>query len=356
MIANSSFDGQVGAIAWFRDRWVAIGQAGEGGPTAWWSTDGVAWQREQLLLPSPGPDPFSNAIVSLAVREDVLVAVGYTKAEISSSSIDIGSVALGPLAGSDRAFAGALAPGPRLAATCYPVLVSADALVITSSDGQHWSAVPDSAVLHGQPMLGVAVRPDGLFVAAGGADASNRSASWTSKDGRSWTRAPDSEALRAGVITTVVAMGTTILAAGFHRSEPFACPESDLWRSKDGLRWSVVAKDASVGTEALGRPLAANTSRALSLADPYGARALTTIDGETWSWLQMPADGPTGPLAALPDGFVASGSESLWFTTDGTGWTSMSPPRQGSYKLGVSPDAIIAIGGDIWLGRLPTAR
>lgn len=250
-----------------------------------------------------------------------------------------------------------------LAAECFPTLRSANALVMTSTDGASWTTAPEQPSLRGQPTLGVAVR-DGAFVAVGGADGTKRSATWTSLDGIAWTRGPDGPALQAGVMQGIIPVGNSLVAWGFS-IDPEVCPAPMLWRSGDGVTWSLVSD--RVGVQSLWRSVstAAGTTIGLTVVGTTGGGPLdlTTADGVTWSAHDLPDDLRYGPIIAWGNGFLAGGAQSLWSSPNGDGWSIVSTPRVQFQLLATGPGASIGIGdatdpgndqfvsgNDIWLG------
>jgi hypothetical protein len=353
------------AVAWFKDRWVAVGVDRSGKqwrPLAWWSADGLTWASGSLgKVPGGG---VSSLLVGLAVQGDTLVAFGW-----SSSELDTGSTADLARAGGDAASRPVVAAiargstGGTLAVQCVPSVRSANALVMTSTDGATWTTVPDSSALHGQPMLGVAAL-HGSLVAVGGADGTKRSAVWTSADGQHWTKAPDSATLRDGVMQGVIAIGETLVAWGFYLDEEI-CPAPMLWRSTDGVAWSEVTDP--VGLRSVWRSVstAASAGVGLTAIGTTGGRAvdLTTNDGFAWTAHDLPEDLDYGPIIAVFGGFLASGAQALWFSPDGASWTVLARPRVQFGLLAAASGATIAIGQatndggdsfgagtDVWLG------
>ena len=302
------------AIAWFKDRWVAIGADRSGKqwhPLAWWSADGVTWASGSLgKVPGGG---VSSLLVGLAIQGDTLVAFGWSSSELDTgSTVDLARAAAGPASGdvARRPVVAAVArgsAGAALAVQCFPSVRSANALVMTSTDGATWTTVPDSSALHGQPMLGVAALR-GSLVAVGGADGTKRSAVWTSTDGQQWTRAPDSATLRDGVMQGVIAVGDALVAWGFYLDEEI-CPAPMLWRSTDGVAWSEVSDP--IGLRSLWRSVstAATAGVGLTAIGTTGGRAvdLTTSDGYAWTAHDLPEDLDYGPIIAVPGGFLAGG-------------------------------------------------
>ncbi|MBI2781641.1 MAG: hypothetical protein HYX55_07600 [Chloroflexi bacterium] len=352
-------------VAWFKDRWVAIGvdrSTKRWRPLAWSSTDGVAWTASRLgAIPGRA---VSSDLVSLAVRGDLLVAVGWSSSELSqSASVDLARSAGGSGPGHVTTALAREGPHPIPAAACFPTLRSADALVMTSTDGVVWTTVPERPSLKGQPMLGVAVR-DGGFIAVGGADGTRRSATWTSPDGVAWTRGPDSPALQAGVMQGVLPIGDALVAWGFF-IDPDVCPAPMLWRSVDGSEWSLVSDP--VGTQSLWRSISTAATATMGLTvvgtTAGGPLDLTTADGTTWSQHVLPDDLTYGPIIASGGGFLAGGAQSLWRSPDGDKWAVVSTPQVQFQLLATGPGGTIAIGdatdpgsgpfvsgNDVWLG------
>lgn len=353
------------AVTWFKDRWVAIGVDRSGDrwrPLSWSSTDGAAWTASRLGQVPGGVA--SSELVSLAVRGDLLVAVGWSSSAFDqSATAHLASARGDPAAGHVTA---ALARGHTnaiLAAECFPTLRSADAVVMTSTDGLTWTTVPEQPSLRGQPMLGITVR-DGAFAAVGGADGTRRSATWTSSDGIAWTRGPDGESLQAGVMQGIVPVGNTLLAWGFSIDQE-VCPAAMLWRSGDGVEWSLVSDP--VGVQSLWRSISTAATATIGLTvvgtNSGGAVDLTTADGVSWSAHDLPDDLEYGPIIAWGNGFLAGGAQSLWFSPDGDGWTIVSTPQVQFQLLAAGPGVSIAIGdatnsgsdlfvsgNDVWLG------
>lgn len=162
----------------------------------------------------------------------------------------------------------------------------------------------------------------------------------------------------------VIAVGQTLVAWGFSIDEEI-CPAPMLWRSIDGTAWSQVSD--AVGLQSLWRSLSTAATATIGLtvvgSTSEGARDLTTSDGATWTAHDLPGDLAFGPIIAVPTGFLAGGSEALWFSTDGAAWAVVAKPRVQFGLLAAAPGATIAIGPatnagsdpfvtgtDIWLG------
>ena len=341
-------------VDWFNDRWVAFGDTTDGAAT-WSSADGIVWHRGTIHSIGPADTPVH--VAAMASIGGVAVAVGSWK-EQSSASVDVPLAEAGPgteLVSSAMQHGGT--PQVIPASTCEG-LASADAAVLTSTDGLIWTQVPDSKALHGQPMLGVAALNGGL-VAAGGVDGSARSASWTSPDGRHWTRGPDSKALRAGWIDSVVAFGESVIAVGGSAcSNAVGVPRA--WRSTDGRSWTLAAGVIKGSCCGAAEAVAANGT--IAVADgvagshgeaDVGSATWTTDDGSRWT-LHLQTDQPDqswiGPIVGTTGGFLATG-EGVWSSPDGVTWKNEVSEDQNFVAIAVGPNGALAVDGpDIWTG------
>jgi hypothetical protein len=352
-IAATPLAGNVHAAAWFNDRWLAVGDDGgsPAKPRAWWSTDGAMWHVAKLALPKAMTG--TSNLVALAVRNDLVVAVGWRDGATSGvTQVDLASWdapgGTSPVTlALDRPRSDA-----RLAAACGGYLLSARALVMTTTDGESWSTAPESDSLAGAAMFGIAAR-DGAFVAVGGDQGAGRSASWTSPDGVRWVRSPEHAALHAATMTGIAVLGTTLLAAGTRPGDG-GCPDGPfLWWSTDGVAWSVATVVPSGSALAPDMRIVANSSIAVAMADPVGGHAFTSDDGQRWLSNVLPEDAWFGPIQALRNGFVLIGQQSVWFSADAVHWSKIATPGAALEVLAASPDAVLAIGQEIWLGPLP---
>ena len=342
-------------VGWFKDRWIAFGDTTDG-PAAWWSMDGSAWTAADVHPDGALKSPDVH-VTAIASNGETAVAVASLNENTSGGSVDI-PLADGRSIPQPVVLGVARSDQPRVvpAATCEG-LGSADAAVLTTTDGVTWTRVPDSRVLRGQPMLGV-TEFQGGFVAAGGADGSGRSAAWTSPDGRDWTRAPDSAALQAGWIGDIATLGNSVVAVGGS-----ACGNTGgvprAWSSVDGRTWSLAPGLVS-GTccgaayhVAAGKTIAA--SDGVASAPGGGDLAGTTwtsTDGMTWAPHPQPdrAD-PSwiGRIAAASDGFLEAGG-GLWASPDGVTWTPVAPADSGLTGIAIGPNGALAVGESIWAG------
>jgi hypothetical protein len=343
----------LGVAGWFKDRWVVFGFAKDE-PAIWWSKDGAAWHRADV-----GPAELSThpvTVTAFATNGDVAVAVGSWNEVTVGGSIDRPLARTAPAATTVTYAVGSEGPRVITAATCEG-LASADAAVLTSTDGATWTRVPDSPALRGQPMLGVTAR-DGGFVAAGGADGSGRSATWTSPDGRHWTRGSDAAALRAGWIGDVAALGTTVIAAGGTAcGNEYGVPRA--WRSTDGRTWSLAPALVACKCSGSAMHVAVSGNQAV-ISGRAGTQAGAEPVAVTWTsadgshWILHPQVGQADPawiggIAATPDGFLAAGA-GVRASHDGVDWTEVVPRDVPFRGIAVGPDGALAVGDQVWIG------
>lgn len=198
---------------------VALGITAEG-PAAWYSTDGLTWNR--AVVPSPPVELIVGVVdgiphttfVDIAVDGDELVAIGYIGIQREEGAIV------------DQLF------------------------IWTSSDGSHWSQnALDTEVFEGSLIAALTAGPNG-FVAGGTID---QPAFWTSPDGITWRLAPlDQEAFISshpngfawggGPRSLTANSDGYVAVGGDGRCAGGACPgaEAAVWTSTDGLSWERV--------------------------------------------------------------------------------------------------------------------
>ena len=173
-------------------------------PAAWWSTDGTTWRRAEI--------DGTGAMTDVTAFGKGFVAVGSGNEEGSFDGANIW----------------------------------------TSADGSTWTSIPQSSVLAGLTLSGVADGPDGLVAVGWDGDGA---AVLTSHDGRHWQRVDPSQpglvtprqanaaiSTKAYAVTSslngYVAVGSTLVCP----SGRISCSEEDatVWTSADGKTWTVV--------------------------------------------------------------------------------------------------------------------
>lgn len=191
-------------VVWTGDRFVA---SDEIGGTAIESVDAIRWAEAaypSVRIPAGIPDRAVDA------------ALGVT-----------GWVAVG----------GQWEPGP-CASWCPPLR----GLVWTSSDGQHWTAVPPQRSL-AKAQLDAIADWQGGYVAVG--DLYGQAATWWSTDGRSWDRRwkTTREDGLSGFTSLEVVDGT-LVAAGTLSAQDLIQEPIVVW-SKDGRNWHLATVEAA---------------------------------------------------------------------------------------------------------------
>lgn len=256
--------------------------------TAWTSRDGSVWTEAEL---SGSVGVFPNAIAGSSLGSVIGAMVGDSEGAVAWYSgaglvwdrvtLDAGTGIRAAAAGASSYVLGGLAVGGR------PVLWS-------SPDGTHWT----------RRSLGVEDRKFGLIrgIVAGGpgfvtwglftdtplpevfgssyplpADAG---VPWTSVDGATWTRVADPSPFAGAWITSIVVVGSRLLAYGQVGTDPIAA----TWSSDDGLAWTRLPE----GPPGMGGSdyfVALGDGRMLELAQPASGSPIAawlSADGVTW--------------------------------------------------------------------------
>jgi len=311
-------------VIWTGTRFVATGVALDAAGVFLDSMDGLTWHRQ--------PSSRSNAYpASVAAGPRGVVAVGTIGDRAASWSSPDGvtwtaradafrvpggtdTVEITSVVATDD---GWLAVGRRDPACNFNCgIAPVRALAWTSTDGLHWTRVPDQSSLSRAAMTGVARLGSG-FVAVG--LAANRAAVWTSTGGTSWARVP---------------------ADPLFRPRPGSGPGSTAEMTGVAVGHGVaVAVGMDVGGE--------NRS----------VRAWWSTDGRTWAQATGDrfADGQAFGVASTPAGFLATGPSGepscrggIWASTDGRAWRCVAsdPPFEGfsPYAAAASSSLEVAVG------------
>ena len=224
---------------------VAIGRIG-GDAANWTSADGLTWTASRDAFPMPAVGSDSVEITDVVASDGGWLAVGRRD---PSCNIECGTAP-------SRAY------------------------VWTSSDGLHWTRIPDQAALKGGGMVAVARSGQG-FVAAGVGAA--RAVIWTSTDGSSWSRVPDARMFRGpstpgGVMpvaaTGVAAQAGVVVVVG----QAFGQDQSEVlaWWSTDGTTWTKASVERAAGGQVFS--VAATPSGFLAVG-PSGPTAVSVGSG-----------------------------------------------------------------------------
>jgi hypothetical protein len=315
-------------VIWTGRRFVATGLEFDAGGVFLDSSDGITWHLQAGAYPEAGPG-------HLAVGSRGLVAVSLGAYRASWFSTDglawttrADPFPL-PLIGSDTVEVtdvvatgdGWLAVGredPPCQLDCG--LAPVRAIVWTSSDGLHWTRVPDQPSLRHGAMTGVARMSSG-FVAVG--SVTGRAAAWTSTNGSTWTAVPDEATFQP-----LPGTGTG--------------PE--FWAEMSGV---AVGHGVVVGVGGDGARGGGGGS----------ARAWWSADGRSWTEATGDrfAGGQIFGVTATPEGFLATGPSGeqsclggIWASTDGRAWQCVASDPAfadfGPYAATASSSVEVAVG------------
>ncbi len=311
-------------------RVVAVGSS-NGSAAVWTSPNGSAWSRATLPAPG-GPQPRRLAGVVHGAQGWLAVGrAGDRALVLASSAGGVWQAVTGA-----KVFGGAgLAPAAAAANGAGYVVVGAQggttAAAWYSPDLKTWSRADaagkadlDGTAAAPKWMSDVAAGPAG-FVAVGGQTAGKaaRPAVWTSADGKKWALSAAPPALpqgaAAGALTTVVARGGVLVAAG------------------------ITGAAGVTGAPAAGAPGSAAFA------------AVSADGGRTWQPVALPEAAPgSAPTAAVATahGFVLAGTAGsdvlLWTSADGRTWRASRPHGFGLDGSGVQRlDGVTVMGRDI---------
>jgi hypothetical protein len=248
-------------------------------------------------------------------------------------------------------------------------------LVYASTDGSSWGRVSE---ITGQDPSGIApmVAFDGrryvaLGFEGGGQFYGNQSngAAWVSSDFRRWTKAPVQDAFAGAEFGGIAAGPGGFVATGFDNGG------QAVWRSADGLTWTVVNDLALPRDSTYPSGIVFRSGRYLMVGRVDQAPAVwTSADGRHWATvanlpersgfqLQGLADGPAGlvtfalgaaSVEVKPGDF--RGPVVPWISDDGSSWRAGPPSAAlfGAYaSIVAAPGGYVAAGA---VGDDPTAR
>jgi hypothetical protein len=267
---------EVGGIAEVRGRLVAMTQLESQAVLAWTSADGVSWT------------------------------------SVSGVPLPVGT------------------SGPPLLAAGPAGLVAATPMgraMATSTDGSHWTVLPDRTVPRGFTLADLRGTLTGYV--AGGRLNGTAATLWSS-DGRSWVATslplagPGVVVPRTGpasAVTSLVVGRTGLIARGWDTA-----PDAALWwQSPDGRHWGLLdgypplGPTTCHGTGCGVQPdgtLVGDGQRMVSVRGGPDAAAWTSSDGRVWRTLSVTGDVPDGPairVVLLPGGVLLSDGSTTWF-------------------------------------------
>ena len=260
----------------------------------------------------------------------------------------------------DNLFGVGAVPGGFIATGA--VTPPASAIALWSSDGRSWTPLAGFASDDGS--AAVAVASDGTRTVLVGHDPRGATA-WAGSESGGWTRAPAQASLSvpyaAGGMTTVVAFGGGFVAAGYRDDPSRAAVSGAVWRSADGLHWTldagaVFAGGRILGLAVLGASLIAVGTGGDLLRGPAAAWRWTQATG--WRRAVLPpGGGAMRAVAATAAGVVAVGVNAAdagamaWTSPDGASWQAAADqPAFHFYELPVRLQALAAPGGTFVAG------
>ncbi len=209
----------------------------------------------------------------------------------------------------------------------------AAATAFRSADGTSWTPLPGFSGVDGSAAVAVASNGGRTVIVGHDHDGAT---SWAS-DGGTWATAPRQDSLlvpdAAGGMTSVTAFGSGFVAGGY-RDDPLQVRSAaGVWRSDDGLTWTLDDGSAFAGGRILG--MAASGSMLVAVGtngDPnYGPAAAWRWTAATgWQRARLEPDdgGAMRAVVATKDGFVAVGLAAgdhgamSWTSSDGMTWTA----------------------------------
>jgi hypothetical protein len=325
-VAGVTTEDEVQAIIEVDGRLIGVGRHALQG-AVWTSLDGASWTMA-ANLPGESPGELTTTLTSIVEGPGGLVAVG------SSTSIDVSTPRIWYSADGEQWISvyGLGAPDPATVAPFGRVvavaaggpgfvalgLSSNDGFtgrpqVWTSADGRNWTAVNRQALTGSvNDVIGRA----GSLVAVGGN-------AFVSSDGATWTAAPAQEALQGADMSSIAFGNDAFVAAGsLIDSGATSSSTPAVWRSRDGLHWSLVLRAG----------LLQRVSQVLTTGSGFVA-----IGGlfPSAGWSHDPSD-PNPPSDTLQ----------LWFSADGETWSGPATGFMADGGITTLGQAIV-MGGDL---------
>jgi hypothetical protein len=218
-------------------------------------------------------------------------------------------------------------------------------IVFASGDGRTWEPLAELPTTGPASALAVVATSSRTVIVG---NAGPAAASWAAGPGGAWNAAPDQPSLQgphggSAAMTSVVAVGGQFVAAGYVDDPAAGSQSGAVWRSSDGLRWTL---DRSGGVFAGARIMGLATLGATvvavgTLGDPTYGSAVAWWWTEAGGWRPARvggADGAMRAVTATAAGFVAVGhgpgdhGAAAWISTDGSTWEEV--PDQAAFHQG----------------------
>ena len=234
--------------------------------------------------------------------------------------------------------------------------------VYTSPDGSHWSKAGEVTGADASGIRGPVAFDGRVYVAVGGEGGGEyygqqeNGATWISVDLHRWTKAPRQQAFGGAGFTNVASGPAGFVAIGYQQGG------ETVWTSPDGLHWTVMRDEGLFPNEQTEATGIVRTSDGLLMVGRIGSDAVawTTTDGRHWT-LHRLASFDTGlvltGVASGGAGFVAlaSGGPAVevapgdfrmpvtpWVSADGRSW-QVGPPSAAMF--GASGPIVALPGG-----------
>ncbi len=216
------------------------------GSSIWTSSDGITWQYAEL------EDPIVGELRAATVGGPGMVAVGRFNGELASiyTSTDGVRWSLIPQEGAPQGqheseITDIVAGGPGLVAVGHLGGIGA---VWTSPDGFEWSRVPHDSEVFGRGTEGTELfsiaADDSGFVAVGRITDDGTMGVWRSSDGLDWSVVPlDPDVLNEShELMTVISTEQGFIAAGAGADR-----DGGVWFSPDGITWTRLQTEGALG-------------------------------------------------------------------------------------------------------------
>lgn len=331
-VAGLAAGDELRSITQVDGRLIGVGHHGDQG-AVWTSLDGASWTLAPDLPAEKSGSNVFTSMKSLVAGPAGLVAIGmwetidfatpriWYSADGRQWTSVYGPSDPDPALDAFERIEALAVGGPGYVAVGVTVDSSADGYtsrpqIWSSADGREWSAV-DSRALTGS--LNDVIGGGGMLVAVGGTGTA--AVAFVSTDGATWTAAPDQEALQGAEMTSVTFGSGTFVATGCSAARYSCAATPAIWRSPDGLHWTLVLR---------GEP-----GQLLRQAVSTDA-GFVAIGGEFPSagWSSDPA-APNPPSDTIQ----------LWFSADAVTW---SDPTTGfTADGGITLGHATVLGGDL---------
>ncbi len=236
----------------------------------------------------------------------------------------------------------------------------ASAIAFWSADGASWTPLPSFTGGDGSAAVGAAEASDRIALV--GHDPTGAMA-WAGDLRTGWRQAPPQASLAvahaAGGMTSVVPFDGGFVAAGYRDDPAAARAAGAVWRSRDGLAWTL---DADGGVFAGGRVMSLAVAGSALVAvgtvgdlirGPAAAWRWTAATG--WRRASVPVGGGAmRAVVATASGLVAVGVDAAdtgaaaWTSIDGSNWQAVADqPAFHFYQLPVRFQALTLVNGTL---------